>query len=58
MDVKIEFDKIKSTLENAQGWGSISSETRKIVQEKFKSLLDLIDEQQKIIAKQNEDEKQ
>ena len=55
MDIQNEFNKIKASLENAEGWGNISKETRKEVQEKFWLLLTLINQQQETIEKEQKD---
>lgn len=50
MDIQNEYEKIKSLLENAECLGNISGGTRKEIQEKFWSLLTLLNQQQETIA--------
>lgn len=50
LDIKEEYDNIKSTLDNAIGWGDISGGARKEVQEKFSFYLNIIRQQQETIA--------
>ncbi|MBG9693234.1 hypothetical protein ABD91_21075 [Lysinibacillus sphaericus] len=55
MDIQKEFDKIKASLESAEGCGNISKETPKNVQERFWLLFTLINQQQETIEKQQKD---
>lgn len=49
LDVQNEFEKIKSYLDNAVGWGNIDPQTKDYVKERFQLLFTLVNQQQKEI---------